>query len=83
MCCGLHSLTSFENIIINAGNSGTLARLIFSILIKSPHKIKITGDESLSKRDMSRITTPLSKFETKFYPKNKKTLPLSIKKLMI
>ena len=78
---GIHNFKYKKNIVINAGNSGTLARLIFSILIKSPYKIKITGDESLSKRDMSRIIIPLSKFETKFYPKNKKTLPLSIKKI--
>ena len=29
-------------LIINAGNSGTLARLIFGLLIKSKNKIKIT-----------------------------------------
>ena len=46
---GINNFKYKKNIIINAGNSGTLARLIFSILIKSPHKIKITGDESLSK----------------------------------
>ena len=40
---GINNFKYKKNIIINAGNSGTLARLIFSILIKSPHKIKITA----------------------------------------
>jgi 3-phosphoshikimate 1-carboxyvinyltransferase len=64
---------------LNAGNSGTLARLIASLLIRSPYKIKLIGDKSLSKRDFGRIIDPLSKFGAKFYPKNKKTLPLMIK----
>ena len=37
-----------KNILINAKNSGTLGRLIMGILIDSPYKIKIIGDNSLS-----------------------------------
>ena len=44
--------------MLNAGNSGTLARLILPLLIKSPKKIKIIGDKSLSKRDMRRVIVP-------------------------
>ncbi len=77
---GINNFNYRKKIILNAGNSGTLARLINSILIKSPNKIKIVGDKSLSKRDFQRIINPLSKFGAKFYPKNRKTLPLSIKK---
>ena len=38
---------------------GTLARLIFGILINAKKEIKIIGDRSLLKRDFSRVTTPL------------------------
>ena len=46
-----------KNITINAGNSGTLARLILGLLINSNNQIKLIGDKSLSKRDFqeSRI----------------------------
>ena len=40
-----------KNITINSENSGTLGRLIMGLLINAPHKIKIIGDKSLSKRD--------------------------------
>ena len=76
---GLNGYIFKNNMIINAGNSGTAARLICSTLIKSPKKIKIIGDSSLSKRDMQRIIDPLKKFGATFYPKNRKTLPLSIR----
>ena len=51
-----------KNITINAGNSGTLARLILGLLVKNKSKIKIIGDKSLSKRDFSRVTEPLKLF---------------------
>ena len=54
-----------KNIIINAENSGTLGRLIMGILIDTPHKIKIIGDKSLSRRDFHRVAKPLSKFGAK------------------
>ena len=37
------------------------------MLIKSPFKIKITGDPSLSKRDFSRVIVPLKKFGVKLF----------------
>ena len=51
---------------------------MLGLLIKSPQKIKITGDRSLSKRDFSRVSIPLEKFGAKFYYKIKNKLPLSI-----
>ena len=48
---------------IDAGNSGTLARLILGLLVNSTGKIKIIGDDSLSRRDFSRVTEPLKKFK--------------------
>ncbi len=67
-----------KNIIINSKNSGTLGRLIMGLLIDSPHKIKIIGDKSLSRRDFNRIAEPLKKFGADI-KLTKKGLPLTIK----
>ena len=75
---GINSFNYKKNITLNAGNSGTLGRLILALLIRSPYKIKLIGDRSLSRRDFSRVIEPLKKFGVNFYPKNKKTLPLYI-----
>ena len=65
---GLGSFRKPKNNFLYAGNSGTLARMLFSILgTQSNLKVKIVGDSSLNKRDMKRIL-----------PKNKTTLPLTI-----
>lgn len=42
-----------------AGNSGTTARLMLGILSGSSVTSTLTGDASLSKRPMKRVTTPL------------------------
>ena len=76
---GFNNFCYKKNLILNAGNSGTLGRLIPAILIKSPVKIKLIGDKSLSKRDFSRVIEPLKKFGVSFFPKNRKNLPLFLK----
>ena len=63
---GINGFKLKKNIILNAGNSGTLARLIIGLLVHSKKKIKIIGDKSLSKRDFYRVTKPLEKFGAKF-----------------
>jgi 3-phosphoshikimate 1-carboxyvinyltransferase len=75
---GINGFKYKKNLTINAKNSGTLGRLILGLLIKSPQKIKLTGDKSLSKRDFSRVTLPLERFGAKFYYKKKNKLPLEI-----
>ena len=75
---GINGFKYKKNLTINAQNSGTLGRLILGLLIKSPTKIELIGDKSLSKRDFSRVTIPLKKFGAKFYYKKKNKLPLSI-----
>ena len=75
---GINNFKYKNDLVINAKNSGTLGRLILGLLIKSPKKIKIIGDKSLSKRDFSRVTVPLEKFGAKFYYKKRNTLPLTI-----
>ncbi len=63
---GLNGYKYKKKIILNAGNSGTLARLIMGLLVHAKSKIKIIGDKSLSSRDFYRVTVPLGKFGAKF-----------------
>ena len=76
---GISGFNYKKNIVLNAGNSGTLGRLIIPLISLSPNKIKLIGDKSLSKRDFSRIIEPLKKLGVSFFPRNKKRLPLIIK----
>ena len=71
------NLNFTKNLLIDAGNSGTLGRLILGLLINSKKKFKLVGDKSLSKRDFSRIINPLKKFGAKFETKKNK-LPLKM-----
>ena len=75
---GLNGFNYKKNIVIDAGNSGTFARLLLGLLVKSPYTVKIIGDKSLSRRDFQRIVDPLEKFGAKFVSKSKKNLPLKI-----
>tara|TARA_B110000259_G_scaffold79984_1_gene93669 strand:- start:2341 stop:3669 length:1329 start_codon:yes stop_codon:yes gene_type:complete len=75
---GINGFKYKKNLTIDAKNSGTLGRLILGLLIKSPQKIRLVGDKSLSKRDFSRVTIPLKKFGAKFFYRTKNKLPLSI-----
>tara|TARA_B110000483_G_scaffold36306_2_gene44440 strand:+ start:1640 stop:2959 length:1320 start_codon:yes stop_codon:yes gene_type:complete len=75
---GINGFKYKKNLTINARNSGTLGRLLLGLLIKSPQKIKLIGDKSLSKRDFSRVTLPLERFGAKFHYKVKNKLPLTI-----
>jgi len=75
---GINGFKYKKNLTINARNSGTLGRLILGLLIKSPHKVKLIGDKSLSQRDFSRVAIPLEKLGAQFYYKKKNKLPLSI-----
>ena len=74
---GLNGFNPKNNTVINAGNSGTLGRLILSLLIKTDKKIKLIGDKSLSKRDFSRVIKPLRLFGAKI-KSNNNCLPVKI-----
>ena len=75
---GLNGYTYKKNVILNAGNSGTLGRLIMGLLVHSKSKVKLIGDQSLSKRDFLRVTKPLGKFGANFKT-NYGKLPIEIK----
>ncbi|HHM05824.1 MAG TPA: 3-phosphoshikimate 1-carboxyvinyltransferase [Gammaproteobacteria bacterium] len=44
---------------LNLGNSGTSMRLLCGLLAAQPFEVTLTGDASLSKRPMKRVTEPL------------------------
>ena len=76
---GLNSFKVKKKITkIYVGNSGTFARLLFGLLSTHSGKFYLYGDHSLNKRDFTRVTQPLEKTGAFFYPRNKKTLPLTI-----
>ena len=75
---GLNGFKYKKKLLLNAGNSGTLGRLIMGLLVHSKNNIKLTGDKSLSKRDFFRVSRPLEKFGAK-YITNFGKLPIIIK----
>ena len=74
---GPNGFNTNKKIILNAGNSGTFARLILGLLVNTNNEIKIIGDKSLSIRDFSRVTEPLKKFGA-IISSNKNNLPVKI-----
>lgn len=56
---GLHGLTKPAE-MLDVGNSGTTMRLISGILCGQPFEVTLNGDESIQKRPMGRILTPLT-----------------------
>ena len=75
---GLNGFEYKKNIVLDAGNSGTFARLILGLLVKSPYYIKLIGDKSLSQRDFERVIKPLQKVGASFKINRKRNLPLKI-----
>ena len=75
---GLNGFKYKKNLTLNAGNSGTLGRLIMGLLTHTKLSIKLKGDKSLSKRDFLRIIKPLKKFGADFQS-NMGKLPIIIK----
>tara|TARA_B100001250_G_C19809624_1_gene795153 strand:+ start:604 stop:1908 length:1305 start_codon:yes stop_codon:yes gene_type:complete len=74
---GLNSLKKPKS-ILDAGNSGTLIRLLSGILATQNFESAICGDESLSTRPMERIIEPLTLMGANIKSNNNKP-PLSFK----
>jgi 3-phosphoshikimate 1-carboxyvinyltransferase len=64
--------------VIDCGNSGTGVRLIIGTMATTPITATFTGDASLRKRPMGRITDPLSLFGTRAYGRQGGRLPMTI-----
>ncbi len=62
---GLHGLRAPSG-ILDVGNSGTTTRLISGILAGQPFESFLDGDDSIRKRPMKRIFTPLSQMGAEF-----------------
>ena len=76
---GLNGL-SMPNEWLDAGNSGTTARLLMGLLSGQSFDSTLTGDESLQGRPMDRVTLPLRQMGGQFSSKtNKDFLPITIK----
>lgn len=56
---GLHGLQKPAK-VLDAGNSGTTVRLMSGILSGQNFSCRITGDESIRKRPMNRVISPLT-----------------------
>ncbi|AQS58590.1 3-phosphoshikimate 1-carboxyvinyltransferase [Desulforamulus ferrireducens] len=66
--------------VLDAGNSGTTTRLMLGILAGQPFCSVITGDESLNKRPMARVTKPLSQMGAVFLGRqDNNLLPLAVR----
>lgn len=76
---GLRGLAEPSN-VIDCGNSGTTARLLCGVLAAQPFFSVLTGDASLRRRPMSRVTGPLSKMGAEFLGRdNGKLLPIAVR----
>lgn len=64
--------------VLDMGNSGTAARLLMGLLSTHPFTSFMTGDASLTKRPMARVTTPLERMGAGFVLRSKGRLPAAI-----
>lgn len=64
--------------VLDMGNSGTGARLMMGLVTPYPFVSVFTGDHSLNKRPMGRVTKPLERMGAKFMGRTGGRLPLAL-----
>ncbi len=64
--------------VIDCGNSGTGVRLIMGAMATSPITATFTGDASLNKRPMARVTDPLAQFGCQAVGRSEGRLPMTL-----
>jgi 3-phosphoshikimate 1-carboxyvinyltransferase len=64
--------------VIDCGNSGTGVRLIMGAMATSPITVTFTGDASLNKRPMARVTDPLALFGARAVARSGGRLPMTL-----
>lgn len=74
---GVGGFAEPEN-VIDCGNSGTGVRLIMGVMATSPITVTFTGDASLNKRPMARVTDPLALFGTQTVGRAGGRLPMTL-----
>ena len=65
--------------VLDMGNSGTAARLLCGLLAGHPLFAVMTGDASLRRRPMLRVTQPLSATGAQFWTREGGRLPLAVR----
>ena len=75
--CGVGGFAEPEK-VIDCGNSGTGVRLIMGAMSTSNITATFTGDASLNKRPMARITEPLNLFGARTYGRKNGQLPITV-----
>ncbi len=74
---GVGGFAEPEN-VIDCGNSGTGVRLIMGAMATTPITATFTGDASLRKRPMGRITDPMALFGAQAYGRTGGRLPMTV-----
>ncbi len=74
---GLRGLTA-PGTTLNAGNSGTTARLMSGVVAACNFESRFEGDESLSRRPMKRIAEPLTEMGARFEFAGGDGLPMTV-----
>jgi 3-phosphoshikimate 1-carboxyvinyltransferase len=64
--------------VLDLGNSGTSARLLSGILASHPIVSVMTGDASLRRRPMGRVTVPLGRMGAQFITREGGRLPMTV-----
>ncbi|WP_373488773.1 3-phosphoshikimate 1-carboxyvinyltransferase, partial [Blastomonas sp.] len=64
---------------LDMGNSGTSTRLLMGLIASHPISAVFTGDASLSRRPMARVTDPLGRMGAEFSASPDGTLPLMMR----
>jgi 3-phosphoshikimate 1-carboxyvinyltransferase len=64
--------------VLDCGNSGTTTRLLLGLLAAHRFPATLTGDASLRRRPMRRVTAPLSQMGARFEQHNGDGLPLTV-----
>ena len=65
--------------VLDMGNSGTAARLLLGLISGHPIFAVMTGDASLRRRPMKRVTDPLSATGAAWWPRGGGRLPLAVR----
>jgi 3-phosphoshikimate 1-carboxyvinyltransferase len=64
---------------LDCGNAGTAARLLLGLLAAHRMTATLTGDASLRRRPMRRVTEPLERMGARFVPEGAEALPLTVR----
>ncbi len=64
---------------LNCGNSGTTTRLLLGMLAGHRFRARLTGDASLRRRPMRRVTLPLGRMGARFEEHGGDGLPLTVR----